>query len=636
MKNIYIISYMMMTFSVSVTSCKKYLDILPDNIAQIDNAFSMRNTAERYLFTCYSWLPNEADFNNSYSLMTADELWAVDEGDAGLRGPNFRIAKGFQGVVEPLVNCWDGEQGGVPFFRAIRECNIFLENVGKVPDLEDFERTKWISEVTFLKAYYHFLLVRMYGPIPITDVNLPISAGVEEVKVYRSSIDSCFSYIVRTIDKSMEGLPSVVADKMTEKGRVDKCVAMSIRAQILVYAASPLFNGNTDYANFISRKDNKPYFNQTFEKEKWVKAANACKEALQFCESNGFVLHKFTPSAVQNYSNSLKNQLSYREALTERTNTELIWGNVKAVFGGLQQVYSISRGILGFSNTGGTTGNVSVPLKMVEMFNTNNGVPLQEDKTRSFANRYNLRTVLPEESENLQNGYITVNMNFNREDRFYGALGFDGGKLFGHGKYNEAEAFPIQMKLGQTAGIARYDSYVMTGYFPKKLINYQTTVNSGNITSRNYFWPIMRLSNLYLLCAEAINEAEGSTEEVLQLIDKIRERSGLQGVAISWNTYALNPGQYKTKEGLREIIQTERTIELMFEGQRSWDLRRWKTAIRELNMPIMGYGMYKKTESEYYTPILIFSQKFYNKDYFWPIKEMTQIINRNLGQNPGW
>ncbi|SDD00440.1 RagB/SusD family nutrient uptake outer membrane protein [Niabella drilacis] len=618
-------------------SCvKKYLDIIPDNIADLDNAFTMRVTAERFLLTCYSYMPPEANVNSSYGLMTADELWAVDVGAEAYSGNSLKIAKGYQGIVEPYLNYWDGAQDGVPLFRAIRECNIFLENIGRVPDMDDLEKARWAGEVKFLKAYYHFLLLRMYGPIPIIDVNLPISASVDEVKVYQQPADDCFDYIVKLMDEAAESLPDVITELTQEKGRIDKCVAKSLKAYVLVYAASPLFNGNADYAGMVS-KEGKGLFSPSFDKNKWVKAAAACRDAVQFCQANGFVLHRFLPSPVQTFSASLVNQLSFREALTERTNQEAIWVNNKAVVGGgrNEQPFFIARGVVG-SNTGGTTGNLAVPLKLAEAFYTSNGVPLDEDKTRNYGARYNLRLVTPGESTNLINGYMTADLNFDREDRFYSTLGFDGGKLFGQGRTAENNQFDINMRYGQSGGIYRNDNYVLTGYFPKKLINYQTILNASSATARNYAWPVMRLANLYLLCAEAINEAEGPNDEAIALLDLVRARSGVKGVKECWNGYSRYPGKYQTQEGLRDIIRGERTIELMLEGQRTWDLRRWKTATTELNAPVMGWSVFKKTEAEYYVPTPVFDQHFLNKNYFWPIKENTLEVNHNLVQTPGW
>ncbi|MGV3763945.1 RagB/SusD family nutrient uptake outer membrane protein, partial [Parapedobacter sp.] len=188
-------------FCVGIFTSCNYLDVIPDNVATLDNAFNMRSSAERYLFTCYSWLPNEGGYSGENPALTAgDEMWFLtnmpDEQYA------WRIATGNQSVVNPLVNFWSGENGGINMYRAIRECNIFLENIPSVADMSEAEKSVWAGEVKFLKAYYHFLLFRMYGPIPLMRENMPISASVEEVKsVLRNPVDECIDYMVELLDE---------------------------------------------------------------------------------------------------------------------------------------------------------------------------------------------------------------------------------------------------------------------------------------------------------------------------------------------------------------------------------------------------------------------------------------------------
>ena len=97
---------------------------------------------------------------------------------------SFYIARGLQNIDAPYANYWDGEGGSnLPMFRAIRECNIFLDYVRdqhKVNDLTDSERKRWIAEVNVLKAYYHFFLFEHYGPIPIVDEALPVSTSIQK------------------------------------------------------------------------------------------------------------------------------------------------------------------------------------------------------------------------------------------------------------------------------------------------------------------------------------------------------------------------------------------------------------------------------------------------------------------------
>ncbi|MBC7424253.1 MAG: RagB/SusD family nutrient uptake outer membrane protein, partial [Ferruginibacter sp.] len=205
----YINLIFILLFLSAISGCKKYLDVIPDNIATIDNAFTMRSQAEKFLFTCYSYMPKNADLGDDPALVGGDELWEIPE-----RGAYLDMAKGFQSVVGPLGDRWN------TMYRALRDCNIFLENIVKVPDMQPYEKNKWIAEVKFLKAYYHFVLVKMNGPVPIIKNNLSVDANVNQVKVFRDPVDSCFSYIVQLIDEATAALPVTIANAAKEAGRI--------------------------------------------------------------------------------------------------------------------------------------------------------------------------------------------------------------------------------------------------------------------------------------------------------------------------------------------------------------------------------------------------------------------------------
>src|SRR5690606_34906513 len=116
----------------------------------------------------------------------------------------------------------------------------------------------------------------------------------------------------------------------------------------------------------------------------------------------------------------------------------------------------------------------------------------------------------------------------------------------------------------------------------------------------------------------------------------IRERAGLEGVLDSWRKYSRLTNKPTTKDGLREIIHRERTIEMAFEGQRYWELRRWKTAMEELNQPITGLDVDQETTEAFNRQRVIFDQSFSWKDYFTPLRENDLLENKNLAQNPAW
>ena len=604
------------------------MDVVPDNVATIDNAFTMRTQAQKFLFTCYSYMPKDGDLADNPALVGGDEMWEIDT-----RGAYFNIAKGLQNVVSPYGDRWTA------LYRGIRDCNIFLENIDKVPDMEETEKRRWIAEVKFLKAYYHFYLVRMYGPIPIVKENLPINADVEAVKVTRDPVDSCFSYIAQLINEATESLPETIIDPTNEAGRITLPIALSFKAKVLVYAASPLFNGNTDQVA-LKNPDGTALFNPTSEKEKWNAAVSACKAAIDLCHRMGLKLYSYNPD-FQQYAltDTIVTQLSIRNSVAEKWNSEIIWANTQTNTTALQQLMATWWDPLYLDGTV-TRGELSPPLKIAELFYSQHGVPINEDKDWDYNGRYKLRTATDDDKLYIRKDYTSAYFNFDREPRYYADLGFDGGIYYGQGKYDDSkssELFYLEAKFKQRNGFGKFNFLTVTGYYVKKLIHYQNVIGTGNNYSvTTYPWPLMRLSDLYLLYAEALNESAGPSEEAYDYLNLVRERAGLQSVQDSWSNYSINPSKYTTQEGLRAIIHQERLIELAFEANRFWDLRRWKEAANELNKPITSWDLSQETAEAYYRPVVVFSPTFGTKNYFWPIKDSNITANRNIVQNLGW
>src|SRR5579859_3701308 len=227
-----ILKIFLLTLAINcLWSCKKFLNVVPDDIATIDQAFQLRATAKKYLFTCYSYLPPLGDVKKNYTFLGSREIASGYPGNqSGVDNSLLQLAYDYQNVVNPINNCWDGQNGGVALYIGIRTCNIFLENVAKIPDIQDVERRQWIAEVKVLKAYYHFLLVRMYGPVPVIRENLPVSADVNAVKVYREPVDTAVNYIVGLIDEAKNDLPLTITNQRQDLGRITQPIALSIKA----------------------------------------------------------------------------------------------------------------------------------------------------------------------------------------------------------------------------------------------------------------------------------------------------------------------------------------------------------------------------------------------------------------------
>lgn len=635
---------MIMTVLVLLSACD-YLDIVPDNVATIDYAFRNRTEAEKYLYTCYSYRPQIGDVNNDPAMSGGDEIWQYYPVNASSNSyTGTQIGRGFQNTNDPWLNFWDGAQGGKALWRGIRDCNIFLDNIDKVLDIQEYEKTRWIAEVKFLKAYYHYYLFKCYGPIPVMDVSLPISADVDAVQVYREPVDRVVDYISNLILESIEDLPDASGIiEGTEAGRVDKLAALSIRAELLLFAASPLFNGNTDYGSLTDNRGEQ-LFNPTYDANKWKIAADACKEAIDLCHAQQKKLFDRVDPLIVNAPEPLKLQTTYREAICDRWNEELLWGNTNHGWNELSNASHAKIMRVSVSLLNNMNSQWAPTLKLVESYYSSHGVPIEEDIEWQQNGWYSQRYAIRDEPSSgdeiyyVKEGQKTVYLHYNREPRFYASIGFDRGIYYGSG-YND---FPANVKHCEFfnleySGMVVGSYYSVTGYAAKKMHSFKCAISENSLSLEYYPFPIMRLANLYLMYAEALNEFSGPDDEIYSYLDRIRARAGLEGVRESWAKYSNRPDRPNTQDGLREIIRHERTVELALEGKRFWDLRRWKQ-INELNSQPMGWNIQGETAEDFYRVVTVarVPVKFGIKDYFWPIRETNLTVNRNLIQNYGW
>jgi len=633
----------------SMFACQDYLDVVPDNVATLDYAFRDRVGAEKYLFTCYTYLPYFGQPAGDPAIMGGDDIWSHE--DSYYYGTTasfnaFHIKQGLQNSDNPLLNYWNGLNSGRALYRAIRDCNIFLENINKVgPDLKNDERTLWIAEVKVLKAFYHYYLLRMYGPIPLIRENLPISAGIDEVRVYREPFDDCVDYIVDLIDEAARTLRPSVLDRNMELGRISRTIALSLKAEVLVMAASPLFNGNPDFNTLIDNR-NVSLFKSGEDPQKWQRAAHACKEAIDLCEEEGIRLYEFPTQSAYSLSEATRQVMTCRHVFMDKWNSEMIWASSRVANASDLQYCALP--FFTTEEAGGAQGLpiLSPTLRMAETFYTNRGVPIDEDTQYDYDNRFRTAPAPADHKYYVQPGFETAILNMHREPRFYASLGFDGNVWFGNGRYRDIDngtaqetSWIMAMKRGQGSGNYSGIRYSITGYWAKKLSHFESARNAaGTSLSRvQTSYSIIRLADLYLLYAEALNETMAApNDEVYRYIDRIRARAGLEGVVDSWNKYSRFSSKPATKEGMRSIIRQERMIELAFEGKRFWDIRRWKIASELLNQPIRGWNVMGANTADYYNVVTIETPRFTTKEYLWPIRDLELRTNKNLVQNPGW
>ncbi|GAP72960.1 hypothetical protein SAMD00024442_50_20 [Candidatus Symbiothrix dinenymphae] len=636
----------MVAVMVLLPSCD-YLDVAPDQIPTVESAFADRFTALQYLGSCYWAMPRIGTYATNPAYTGSMEMVLNRE----FQGEHYmQVALGNNTAMAKYYQYWGGTGSSRSLYAGIQECNTFIDNIGEVTDLPINERNREIAEAKTLKAYMHFWLLCQYGPICTLRETTPVGESVQGVKVYREKIDDCFAYIVQLLDEviNSEALPEVIVAKSSELGRFTHAAACALKAKVLVYWASPLFNGSKgEYADFLDHTG-EHFFTQTPDPTRWTRAAEACRIAFEACEAGGVRLYQSSDYIVQQrISDTTRRVNVLRNALGELypSNVEVIWANTSSWFD-----YDMQKDCQASLQSGNNnvTARLSVPFSTVELFYSNHGVPIDEDTAWRNSGRYTNRFAVREGEDDHQyyiaKGQKTAEMNFEREPRFYASLGFDRGKWWGntYTAYTDENSPYLNNFWGQYSSYRGTNNYNATGYFPKKLVSLTSVFqNAGYYEPVAYQTPDLRYSGLLLFYAEALNECaagEGGAPDpkVYELIDEVRARAGLRGVVDSWRDYSNEPTKPSTKAGMREIIQRERKIELALEGQDYWDSRRWMTAATEHNRLIQGWNVQATDEGGYYTPTTVYIQKFARRDYFFPIPESDLIKNPQLIQNPGY
>ena len=630
-------TFLLPCIAILLTNCSDYLNVVPDGTATLETAFSNRINSEKFFYGCYNYLPNSASAFGYPGNIGGDDIWWDVDVAALTNRSGARIAQGEQNITNPYQNYWDGIRDGKRMWIGIRDCNIFLENIDLVPDIQEWERLRWKAEIKFLKAYFHFFLLQLYGPIPIMDHNIEVSANPDEVRVYREPVDDVIKYIVNLLDEAKKDLPLFIEETTTETGRATKSIALAVKAKALVWAASPLFNGSyAFYNNFTDKRgvqlisnDNNP--DQI--RKRWQKAAIAVKNAIDTCHIAGHRLFTFDPG-FSVISDTTALAYTLRGAVTERFtyNKEVVWGcttsNNEFQNWCTPRLYTEYWGL----------AELSATLKMAETFYTKNGLPIEEDPYWDYDTRYDTRTDTGTwHKDYISAGETTAKLNYYREPRFYANLGFDRGiyELLS----NLTTPLVIKQKSGEVHGLIFLDGHPSTGYFIKKMVSFRIPTTTTGPNPYRFSIPIIRLADLYLLYAETLNESkEVPDDEVYSWVDKVRVRASLKPVLETWQwakpEYKNKP---RTQEGMREIIKRERMIELSFEGQRFFDLRRWRDAENYLNQPVRGWDYQGSKVQDYYlTRVYYSNRRFTYKDYLWPLRSSTITVNSNLVQNPGW
>lgn len=602
-----IINIFLIIVSIALVSggCSKFLDIVPDERPSEADAFRDPIRAKGYLYSCYGWLPRVNSTIDGIDMLTADEVVTAFEHETFARFP-----RGQYTASDPVISYWDN------LYKGIRQCYILIENIDAVPGILAEDAAMYKAEANFLIGYYHFLLAKMYGPVIIADKQYDFNMPTEQYPV-RATYDESVDFIVKKMDEVAPLLPQEHASA-ADYGRATSVLAKTVKAKILLFAASPLYNGGGGtmqslYANFKDQ-DGKQLISSTYDKEKWKKAADASLDAINAAEAAGIVLYRNSTVNSDLPANPIEKDLRY--TFVDRNTNEIIWGETRH-----EGIYDLQNKSTPFI-AGIAFNGVAPTLTILEAFYTENGLPIDKDPAYDYAGRYQI--------ESTPNGN-TLSLNLNREPRFNAWIAYHNSFYeVNRGNNNQIK---VQFRRNDPHGIqGRSNNYSPTGYLNKKGV--APTLNQSVLqVSYRYPWPIFRLAELYLNYAEALIEYGDNFATAKQYIDRVRTRAGIPTVDAAWAPI----GGANNQATLREIVRQERTIELYLENQRFWDLRRWMIAEPYLGQRAKGMNIQGTTDNDFFKVAeVVFPRAFSQRNYLMPIPQSEINKNESLVQNPGY
>ena len=641
------------------TSCEKYIDIdqyVYDKMT-IDSIFTSRTRTFGYINATAGYLKNESNFIGDWQ---ADAKTASPSGlgsDEAIQPWVDDNHPGTKLVVDQItprntanVNPWPD------YYKGIRKANIILQRIGGNEELTESERRDYTGLAHFLRGHFYYSLVRLYGPVPILP-NTPFDTdeSVNNVSFERAPFDDCIEYICADLEKAAELLPrdrEVAFQYLPTKG-----AALAMIARLRLYSASPLYNGNTFYADW-KLSDGTPFISQTPDPERWGKAAAAYKRIIDMGKYQLYTTPKIintkgtgTLELPETDDPNLKTKTFPEGAMDIDP-----YKSYKSVFDGTvrpennpELIYFYPRSTVDdpffFPSKLAGNSTLSVTQDMVDQFRMADGRQYSEatDEEKSW--------------EAVGTGHIfsedyilsaeRAKRHDNREPRFYASIGFNHciwPATSYNGSDNSVKNFNATYYQD---GSARGDnfSYNRTGYTCRKWAHQEDYLQwEGSRKAKVY--PAFRYAEVLIGYVEAMNEMndsytdeEGITvsrnvDEMVYYFNQIRYRAGLPGIT------AAEAADYET---MKSLIKQEKQVEFFFEDHRYYDLRRWLDAPEAYRKPVTGLDVSAGTaERQKFYTVRVWNTEpamkrvWNNKMYFFPIHQSVLDKNARLVQNPGW
>ena len=612
------------------TSCEDFLDRQEDENLTFDEIWLSRNYVRQYWLNCMSFLPN---FDGSFIGDSDPYLGASDECtityDRAYRYINF--------------GTWNAST--VPYYKmdsyyqGIRECNIFMQNVYNCtdPDVTKAELDKWYWQARFARAYYYFLMMCDYGPVFLVgDELLDFTASTEELYRPRNTWEQCVDYVVSEMTECDKADAVQRQYGETEYGLATKGTCRAVISRLLLYSARDLFNGNTLYRDLrnpetpdFPEQSGQNLFPQTYEANKWLKAADAAKAVMDLDIYSLYRAGNDNP--YEDYYGITNVTWNSELIWTNRYNNRYYWG-----------INTVPAGVSGYGGVGPTQQQVDAYAMKTGIYPItgyeSDGTPIADP-----ASGYNVAAELelstwnyPSSGWSLIGNYdVTApNMYKDREPRFYVTVFFGGNYwLAGSSSYG-----PISFASGGN-GNQSHD-YPKSGYLVNRF--YDHTLNSTQGNWGNITFPVFRLGEIYLNFIESVLECknrgvalpDGYYDEAMRVWADLRDRAGLDPITDVYPN--------ASTAQLIDLCRKERRVELAFERHRYFDTRTWMIAPETDGGPMYGMntnataGGSTNTPEEFWQRTVFETRVFNNNHYLYPFSQRELDRNRLLVQNYGW
>lgn len=565
------IQFTLLISGLFISCNKNKLDISPSNILTAEAIFQDSVLTNAYVLGRYVRANGAFTFGRPYSQVWLGSI--TDESIATYDGGSFSLVRG---IISPenssfMASFWSEN------YRSIRECNIALANIDKVP-MSQARKDWYKAEIRFIRAYRYHDLVITYGEIPIIGDKIYQLDDKDLSDLYqKQQLQECINYIVSELDAAAIDLANVAKSFKIAWGRGTKEAAMGLKARILLYAASPLYNkGNNGSAS------------------QWSSAAVAAKAIID--------LNKY----------SLYTGGFAKLFLTEKTPEAIYERTFTTTATHISQ--ERQNGPNGF---GGWAGNTPTQLLVddFEMVGVNDGV----QPIIGYSDVEHMIPIVNPAAIAL--GYDDKTNPYSKRDpRFGESILYNG--IMHRGRAIETW---VPGGLDSKDGNEPWNTS-KTGYYPNKFLDPTKPIIKPPATAGTQPWKYIRYAEVLLNYAEAQNEAAGPDESVYSAINKIRGRAGMPNI----------PGGLNQTE-MRKRIRHERRIELLWEEHRFYDVRRWMIAPETESLPVQGILPRKNGSSITYERVKIFDRLWKDAYYWMPIPlSDIQASNGKLTQNPGY